>query len=379
MHIDEIKELLKDILVHLTVITEFVTNCRLAQKVEELTHLVEAEDSWQRKDSVELLKEHQAKKQLLIEYHDLLRNYTNISDLTVLLDEEDEATIQDDIKQLLTDTREVLRNAKKFKLYILLQEKNDDSNCFLEINSGAGGTESQDWAEILMRMYLRFAEREGFKASILDLQSGEGAGIKSASLYLQRKYAYGLLRPESGVHRLVRISPFDANKRRHTSFASITAYPEIDDTSVGINADDLKIDTYRAGGAGGQHVNKTESAVRITHLPTNIVVQCQNERSQLQNKATAMKMLAARLAEKQEAERKATHDKTVERKKIEWGSQIRSYVLHPYKLVKDHRTGFEVFNAEEVLDGNIMDFVEAFLSKPTSSDHNEMNHTLPGE
>lgn len=379
MHIDEIKELLKDILVHLTVITEFVTNCRLAQKVEELTNLVEAEDSWQRKDSVERLKEHQAKKQLFIEYHDLLRNYTNISDLTVLLAEEKEATIQDDIKQLLNDTREVLRNAKKFKLYILLQEKNDDSNCFVEINSGAGGTESQDWAEILMRMYLRFAEREGFKASILDLQSGEGAGIKSASLYLQRKYAYGLLRPESGVHRLVRISPFDSNKRRHTSFASITAYPEIDDASIAINADDLKIDTYRAGGAGGQHVNKTESAVRITHLPSGIVVQCQNERSQLQNKATAMKMLAARLAEKQEAERKVAHDKTVERKKIEWGSQIRSYVLHPYKMVKDHRTGFEVFNAEEVLDGNIMDFIEAFLSKHTSSEQNEANHMLPGE
>jgi len=364
MLLDEIKELLKEVHTHLTVIIDFVGNSKLEQTVAELTALVEAEDSWQRKDSVELAKELQNKKQYLHDYHDLLRGYKSISDLTVLLAEEDESTIQDDLKQLLADTRELLRNSKKFKLYILLQDKNDEANCFVEINSGAGGTESQDWAEMLTRMYVRFAEREGFKASILDVQSGEGAGIKSVSLYLQRKYAYGLLKPESGVHRLVRISPFDANKRRHTSFASITVYPEISDASVAINADDLKIDTYRAGGAGGQHVNKTESAVRITHIPSGIVVQCQNERSQLQNKATAMKMLAAQLAEKQEFERKEAHDKSVERKKIEWGSQIRSYVLHPYKMVKDHRTGFEVFNPDEVLDGNIMDFIETFLTKP---------------
>ena len=367
MLLDEIKELLKDVNTHLTVIIDFVTNSKLQQTVNDLTALVEAENSWQRKDSVELAKELQAKKQHLHDYQDLVKNYKNISDLTVLLAEEDEALIQSDLQQLLADTRELLRNAKKFKLYILLQDKHDDSNCFLEINSGAGGTESQDWAEMLMRMYIRFAEREGFKASVLDFQNGEGAGIKSASLYLQRKYAYGLLKPESGVHRLVRISPYDANKRRHTSFASIAAYPEINDASVAINADDLRIDTYRAGGAGGQHVNKTESAVRITHLPSGIVVQCQNERSQLQNKATAMKMLASQLAEKQEAERKAVHDKSVERKKIEWGSQIRSYVLHPYKMVKDHRTGFEMFNPDEVLDGNLMDFIEVFLTQPSTA------------
>lgn len=364
MLLDEIKELLKEVNTHLTVIIEFVGNSKLEQTVADLTAQVEAEDSWQRKDSVELARELQNKKQYLQDYQDLLKCFKNISDLTILLAEEDESTIQDDLQQLLTDTRELLRNSKKFKLYILLQDKNDEANCFVEINSGAGGTESQDWAEMLTRMYVRFAEREGFKASVLDIQSGEGAGIKSASLYLQRKYAYGLLKPESGVHRLVRISPFDANKRRHTSFASVTVYPEISDASIAINAEDLKIDTYRAGGAGGQHVNKTESAVRITHIPSGIVVQCQNERSQLQNKATAMKMLAAQLAEKQEAERKEAHDKSVERKKIEWGSQIRSYVLHPYKMVKDHRTGFEVFNPDEVLDGNIMDFIETFLTKP---------------
>lgn len=367
MLLDEIKELLKEVNTHLTVIIDFVANSKLEQTVQDLTSLVEAEDSWQRKDSVELLRELQAKKQYLLEYHQLTQSFRSISDLTVLLADEDEAAIQNDLQQLLNDTRELLRSCKKFKLYILLQGKNDEAHCFLEINSGAGGTESQDWAEILTRMYLRFAEREGFKASVLDIQSGEGAGIKSASLYLQRKYAYGLLFPESGVHRLVRISPFDANKRRHTSFASVTVYPEITDASVSINPEDLRIDTYRAGGAGGQHVNKTESAVRITHVPTGIIVQCQNERSQMQNKATAMKMLAARLAEKQEEERKAAQDKSVERKKIEWGSQIRSYVLHPYKMVKDHRTGFEVFNPDEVLDGNIIDFIETYLAQPADS------------
>lgn len=376
MLIDEIKELLKEVNDHLLVITEFVTNSKLAAVVQSLTAQVEAEDSWQRKDTVTLFKQHQAKKQLLSEYEELIKSARDSVELADLLSaDENEST--EDLKQLLADTRTLLKNTKKFKLYILLQGQHDDSNCFLEINSGAGGTESQDWAEMLLRMYLRFAEREGFKATVLDMLSGEGAGIKSASLYLQRKYAYGLLRPESGIHRLVRISPYDANKRRHTSFASVTAYPEIDDASIAINNDDLRIDTYRAGGAGGQHVNKTESAVRITHIPSGIVVQCQNERSQGQNKATAMKMLAARLAEQQEEDRKAEHDKSVERKKIEWGSQIRSYVLHPYKMVKDHRTGFEVFNPDEVLDGNIMDFVETYLSKPCSDD--VINLDLPNE
>jgi peptide chain release factor 2 len=363
MLLDDIKELLKEIYSHLTVISEFVANSKLSQQVEYLIQQTESEQSWQKKETILQLKELQAKRSLLIEYEEIKKNFSSLTDLATFLSDEPEAATESDLKQVLIDCHGMLKTIKKFKLYILLQKEHDDANCFIEINSGAGGTESQDWAEILMRMYLRFAEREGFKSSILDLQNGEEAGIKSASLYLQKKYAYGLLFPESGVHRLVRISPYDANKRRHTSFASITVYPEITDASTSINPEELRIDTYRAGGAGGQHVNKTESAVRITHIPSGIIVQCQNERSQMQNKATAMKMLASRLAEKQEEERKATQDKSVERKKIEWGSQIRSYVLHPYKMVKDHRTGFENFNTTEVLDGDIMNFIESFLTK----------------
>jgi peptide chain release factor 2 len=209
-------------------------------------------------------------------------------------------------------------------------------------------------------MFLRFCEREGFKVEVLDHQAGEGAGIKSATLYVKGQNAYGFLKAEMGIHRLVRISPFDANKRRHTSFAGMTATPEIENAVVEINEEDLRIDTFRAGGAGGQHVNKTESAIRITHIPSGIVVQCQSERSQGQNKQTAMKMLKARLLQKQEEEKKAK-DNAIERKKIEWGSQIRSYILHPYKMVKDHRTDLESHQPEHVLDGDIMPFIESFL------------------
>ena len=259
---------------------------------------------------------------------------------------------------------ELLRQEiERAELERLLGGEHDAGNAILTLHPGAGGLEAQDWAEMLMRMYLRWAERRGYKTEVVDLQPGEGAGIKSATVLVQGPYAYGYLKAEAGIHRLVRISPFDANARRHTSFASVFVYPEIEeDIEVEINEADLRIDTYRASGAGGQHVNKTDSAVRITHLPTGIVVACQNERSQHKNKAMAMKILRARLYEleqQKQRERLAELDKG--KKEIAWGSQIRSYVLHPYRLVKDHRTGVEIGNADAVLDGDIDALIEAYL------------------
>jgi peptide chain release factor 2 len=258
---------------------------------------------------------------------------------------------------------ETERRLKALELARMFTEKDDPRNCFVSINAGAGGTEAQDWAEILLRMYLRWAERRGFSAEIVDILAGEEAGIKNVTFLVKGDYAYGNLRAEAGIHRLVRISPFDAGKRRHTSFASLFVYPETpDDVPIAIDEADLRIDTYRSGGAGGQHVNKTDSAVRITHLPSGIVVQCQNERSQHKNKATAMKVLKARLYELEMSKRAEKREEMNKGKKvIAWGSQIRSYVLHPYRLVKDHRTGMERGDADTVLDGDLDGFIEAYL------------------
>jgi len=246
----------------------------------------------------------------------------------------------------------------------MLGGEHDARNAIVEIHPGAGGTEAQDWADILFRMYMRWAEQRGFKAEVLDFQAGEEAGLKSATFTLSGEYAYGYMKAESGVHRLVRISPFDSAKRRHTSFVSVFVFPEIeDDIEVDINEADLRVDTYRASGAGGQHVNKTDSAVRITHIPTGIVVQCQNERSQHKNRAVAMKILKARIYEQRRKEEEEKLSGILkDKRKIEWGSQIRSYVMQPYRLVKDHRTGVESGNVDAVLDGDIDKFVEAYLS-----------------
>jgi peptide chain release factor 2 len=255
------------------------------------------------------------------------------------------------------------RDLTKLDLELKLSGPDDDKHALVAIHSGAGGTESQDWAEMLERMYLRWAEAEGYETEILDRLDGEEAGIKSVTFALRGDHAYGYLKGENGVHRLVRISPYDAQSRRHTSFASVYVYPEVDDDiEIEIEDKDLRIDTYRASGAGGQHVNKTESAVRITHLPTNIVVQCQNERSQFKNRSTAMKMLRARLYDR-ELQKRADEQAVVEGQKrdIAWGSQIRSYVLQPYRMVKDHRTGVEVGDADRVLDGDLEPFIEGWL------------------
>lgn len=266
------------------------------------------------------------------------------------------------INELAKDLAILIKEINGLKTKLVLSGPFDNGNCFLSINPGAGGTESQDWAEMLLRMYLRFCEQKRMPVKTLDYQAGNEAGLKSVTLYIEGKNAYGILKGESGVHRLVRISPFDSNKRRHTSFAGVLTMPEVPETEISIKPDDLRIDTFRSSGAGGQHVNTTDSAIRITHLPTGIVTQCQNERSQGQNKQQAMKMLMAKLVEMQEQER-IKKQNIQEKKKIEWGSQIRSYILCPYQLVKDHRTGVESPQPELVLNGNIDEFIDAYLQE----------------
>jgi len=274
-------------------------------------------------------------------------------------EENDEKTAREVEKSL----EEIERDLATLELQRMLGEEEDHNDAIVVIHSGAGGTESQDWAEILLRMYLRWAEKNNYESEIVDTLPGDEAGIKSVTFTVMGKYAYGYLKAEIGVHRLVRISPFDAGRRRHTSFASVFVYPDIEDEiDVEIDEGDLRIDTYRSSGAGGQHVNKTDSAVRITHLPTGIVVQCQNERSQHKNRSTAMKILKARLYELEVKERNQKMEALHAGKKdIAWGSQIRSYVLHPYRMVKDHRTGREVGNVDAVLDGELDPFIRGYL------------------
>lgn len=284
-----------------------------------------------------------------------------------------EMVLEEPDDELLAEASEMVASAteaiKTAEIQRMLGGRNDKLNAIVSLNPGAGGTEAQDWADMLFRMYLRFAEKKGFATEILDYQDGEEAGLKGATFLVEGPFAYGLLKAEVGVHRLVRISPYDASKRRHTSFASVFVYPEVvEDVDIEVNDADLKIDTYRAGGAGGQHVNKTDSAVRITHIPTGIVVQCQNERSQHKNKATAMKVLKSRLYEqKLKEEEEKMREMRKENREIAWGSQIRSYVLHPYRMVKDHRTSVETGNVDAVLDGDISGFIESYLMTSPST------------
>lgn len=306
-------------------------------------------------------------KDLTTPYEKLRARFTDLTELVELTEEEDIASLND-LQAEYDDTQKLLED---FDVRCTLSGEHDLSNCFINIHPGAGGTESCDWASMLMRMYLRFVERSGWKAEIVDFQEGEEAGIKNVTIQVTGEYAYGYLKAESGVHRLVRISPFDANKRRHTSFTAVHVMPELDkELTVDIADKDLRVDTYRSSGAGGQHVNTTDSAVRITHLPTGVVVSCQNQRSQHQNREVAMKILYARLFEiMQEQQAEKIDEISGEKRDIAWGNQIRSYVFHPYNLVKDHRTGFEKGDIQSVMDGDIDGFITAYLRSTLAMKH----------
>lgn len=301
----------------------------------------------------------------------LEENIQNAEAIMELLEDNEDASLFEELNTLIEKLSTEIENAK---LETLLSGKYDSYNAILTLHAGAGGTEAMDWADMLFRMYSMYAEKNGYKVKVLDVLDGEEAGLKSISFLISGENAYGYLKAEKGVHRLVRISPFDANSRRHTSFASLEVMPEIEEApDINIRPEDLKIDTYRSSGAGGQHVNKTESAIRITHIPTGIIVACQTERSQVQNRETAMKMLYSRLVEKQELEeQEKLASIRGDVKKIEWGSQIRSYVFCPYTLVKDHRTGYETSDVEAVMNGDIQGFINEYL-KRTSVKQGEKN------
>jgi peptide chain release factor 2 len=338
----------------------FEIDAKYAER-EQLERQINREDLWQDQKRAQELMRQRSTLQEMIEHWEGLRAQLEEQTLMLELAEtEEELSVAEEIATALTKLE---RDVARKELARMLSGPDDEKNAILTIHAGAGGTESQDWAEMLLRMYLRWAERKGFRTQILDILAGEEAGIKSVTVLIEGKYAYGYAKAESGVHRLIRLSPFDANNRRHTSFASVFVIPEIeDDIQVVVNEADLRIETFRAGGHGGQHVNVTDSAVRIIHIPTGIVVQCQNERSQHKNRAFAMKVLRSRLYEIEREKRTEKLEQYSQGKKdIAWGHQIRSYVLHPYRLIKDHRTDIEVGNVEAVLDGELDLFIEQYL------------------
>jgi peptide chain release factor 2 len=332
----------------------------LAGKEQDLSRLQtqsEQSDFWQGPDTAQKVMKRIANlRQVVEDWNTLSQHVSYLLELAQLGDESLRS-------EITTELDEIEKDVERREFAVLLSGKYDHNNALLALHSGAGGVDAQDWTEMLERMYLRWAENRGYKTDIIDLSEGEEAGIKSVTIAVEGEYAFGYLRPEKGVHRLVRLSPFDAAHRRHTSFALVEVLPEVeDDTDIVINPDDLRIDTYHSSGAGGQNVQKNATAVRITHLPTGIVVTCQNERSQTQNRENAMRVLRSRLLELKEEEHVATlAELRGEYTKAEWGSQIRSYVLHPYQMVKDHRTDFEVGNAQGVLNGDIDGFIKAYL------------------
>ena len=337
------------------------------KRVEELNKVTSQPDFWNDSEKAQGILKEQASLKDVIDSWEKYRSA--LEEARFFLDVAKDEKSEEALSEAAAKVAEVAQGMAQTELTQLLGGPDDRRNAIVTLHPGAGGTEAQDWAEILLRLYLRWADRRGYRKEILEYQPGEEAGVKSVTFTVEGDYAYGYLKAEAGIHRLVRISPFDANSRRHTSFASVFVYPEVDDTiKIEVNEADLRVDTYRSSGAGGQHVNKTDSAVRLTHLPTGIVVACQNERSQHKNRAMAMKILRSRLYEleiEKQKEKMEVYHKT--KKDIAWGSQIRSYVLHPYRMVKDHRTGVEVGNADAVLDGDIDQFIQAYLLQTSAA------------
>lgn len=335
----------------------------LKSKLKELEDKQNEPEFWQYIAKAQVVNKEA--KQIENKINKYKKLFGDVEDVEVMIELSIEADDESEAADIQSEIKRLTEAVGKLRLDTLLRGKFDANNAIITLHAGAGGTEAQDWASMLYRMYTRYAEQKGYSVKVIDLLDGDEAGIKSVTFMIEGENAYGYLKSEKGVHRLVRISPFDSQSRRHTSFASVEVMPEIEnDEDIVIRPEDLRVDTYRSGGAGGQHVNKTDSAVRMTHIPTGIVAQCQNERSQIQNREQCMKMLKSKLIELQEREQlQKLQDMKGELKKIEWGSQIRSYVFCPYTLAKDHRTGVENSNIQAVMDGDIEDFIDAYLIK----------------
>ena len=332
-------------------------------QISRLEKVTESHDLWEDPQAAQkVMQDLTVLRGPVEQFYGLKTRFNDAYALWELGMEENDDSVQEDLE---TQIAELEHDIEQLQLSLMLSGEYDANNAILTLHAGAGGTEAQDWAQMLLRMYVRWAERNRYKVETMDFQAGDEAGVKSATLLISGLNVYGYLKAEKGVHRLVRISPFDSNARRHTSFAAVDVMPEIDDSvEIEIRAEDLRVDTYRASGAGGQHINKTDSAVRMTHLPTGSIVQCQSERSQIQNREQCMRLLRARLFEL-ERERQAAEKAEIagDYQKIEWGSQIRSYVFHPYSMVKDHRTSYEVGNVQAVMDGDLDGFIEAYLKQ----------------
>ena len=361
MELYEISQIVDSSLESLRTLGDSLDLDRISDEVKELEEEMMVDGFWDdHKKSAQHVQAINRKRKMLENYEKLMEQFNSCSESISLLKMEQDQEFQD---ELSGEVKKLQKELDEFSVVVLLNQDYDQMNAILEIHPGAGGTESQDFAEMLYRMYTRWAQKKGYKMEVLNYLDGDDAGLKSVSLSITGPYAYGYLKAEKGVHRLVRISPFDSSGRRHTSFASVDVSPEIDDSiEITINPEDIHVDTYRSGGAGGQHVNKTDSAVRITHKETGIVVTCQTGRSQIQNREEAMKMLKSKLYQRQIEEQQA-HLASIKghQKAIEWGSQIRSYVVHPYTMVKDHRTNEETSQLDDVFDGELDNFIEAFL------------------